>query len=689
MELDYQITLTSVPFDNSYKNVLRFDTRSEQEAYFQTNTLFSNSPRVNFNVGSLYATNIVYDGAENESIGELLNKNYCIIKDNRENRKYDFYYYFVTNAIQDCDNRIKLSLELDIFQTYYIDLNFGDSVIYKAHLNRFIDNGDGTISFDGTETSKLFEREDIKNVSKRMTKRNVLSLYNNMGNVEIENWLKENVKGWLYIFYDKLTAYNIGDNSSTDMTYQQITNNGMQGAIPTNIRCVCVPIYKNADSHITFQNGETSVWWGGSSGTFADNNQVLQAIQHTNNGFEKIYSLKFSIKPPFIKIPNDLSYTISNNILKINCSVVDNSFQTNLVDRETYTAITTPEYIYPNIFRASSSQDVIGNYGRYCIVSIVNINDEFFCDYEIDKKFSFTKNEIIGSNKNPKFNPKLLNSDYCSLSISDTTEDGFEYDIQKLNLKNVKIQYTEPTIPDIAKKYIRISNTNGIYINECKNNLTGFINSNDNSLLLPTTAYQSMLANNKNYFIQNSINRNIGLAQGLLSSGLATAGGLSPSNNMSLISSPMAIAGGMMGALNSGLNYSKSIINENLTIDNLRNAPSKIVGAKGNVIFENIYSESGVVVEEFDILDNEKEMINDYMCLYGFTYNRVDNVKNVDNIRKFYNFVRADIETINGATISETVHQKFRQCFANGVRFWNIDTFNYNKENYERWLENE
>ena len=155
--LYYQIALTSVAFDNSYSNVLRFDTRGEQEAYFKVNTLFSSTTpvKVNFKVGSLFATNVVYDGPADAYINELLNQNYCIIKDNTADAPIKYYYYFITNAEQDCDNRIKLSLELDIFQTYYIDIEFGDSVIFKAHLNRFIDNADGTISFDGTETSKL------------------------------------------------------------------------------------------------------------------------------------------------------------------------------------------------------------------------------------------------------------------------------------------------------------------------------------------------------------------------------------------------------------------------------------------------------------------------------------------------------------------------------------------------------
>ena len=37
---DYQIALTNVNFDDTYNNVLLFDSREIQEAYFKVNTLF-------------------------------------------------------------------------------------------------------------------------------------------------------------------------------------------------------------------------------------------------------------------------------------------------------------------------------------------------------------------------------------------------------------------------------------------------------------------------------------------------------------------------------------------------------------------------------------------------------------------------------------------------------------------------
>lgn len=678
MELYYQIALKSVPFDNSYKNVLRFDTRSEQEAYFKTNTLFSNSPNVNFNVGSLYATNVIYDGIE-ENINELLNNNYCIIKDNRPNAQLKYYYYFVTNAMQDCENRIKLSLELDIFQTYYIDLKFGDSIIYKSHLNRFIDNGDGTVSFDGTPTSKLFEREDIQNVAKRMTKRTSLNIYNT-GDETLDNWLNQNILCWEYVYLDPTHEYKFYSmqDSPTEINrklepvkYGNFELDAISSYGGTNvlsqISCICVPIFKKPSAYIAFQSRFATT----SEYRVVVNADGLKYFLNNNNGNSYVYTVKLSYTPPFSRYDN-LEYEFQSGGI-------------GLVFKEDVEA---PFDLITNgglIYRTSSGEtEQSGKYG------VFNLTTQFGSSkllkvkpYTITPQLTFNKNEIINANKNVKFNPKLLSSDYFSLRLSDQTENGFDYDVQKLNQKNIQIQSIEALTPDMSKRYISILSSGGVYIPENSQNLVGFINNNDASLLLATDAYRSMLANNKNFFLQNSLNRETDYIKGLISGTAGIVSGVASGN----------ILGATMTAITQGLNigidYQKSKITENLTVDNLQNAPAKIQSAKGNVIFELMYSKNGIIVEEWDILDNEKEMINDYMCLYGFTYNRVDNIKNVDNIRKFYNFVRADIEIINGANISETVHQKFCQCFANGVRFWNTDKFSYEKENYERWLENE
>ena len=59
MSFKYQYALTSVQFDSSYENAIRFDTRAQQEEYFKVSTLFANAKSVNFDFGNLINTTLV------------------------------------------------------------------------------------------------------------------------------------------------------------------------------------------------------------------------------------------------------------------------------------------------------------------------------------------------------------------------------------------------------------------------------------------------------------------------------------------------------------------------------------------------------------------------------------------------------------------------------------------------------
>ena len=231
----------------------------------------------------------------------------------------------------------------------------------------------------------------------------------------------------------------------------------------------------------------------------------------------------------------------------------------------------------------------------------------------------------------------------------------------------------ESFTPDITKKYFKIKNLSGVYITENERALVGFVSQNDNSLSMITSAYENMIANNKNYFLQNSINRVSNVANGILSTGLNLASG----NYGAAVSSTVSAGAGLIS----------SIVNQNLSLDNLRNSPATVQSAKGNIIFENLYDEIGYYIEEYDILPNEKSIINDYMDLFGFNYNQVDNIKNVWNIRKYHNYVQANIDAIIGISMSNIARTDIKQRFQNGIRFWNSDNIQYSLENYEKWLE--
>jgi len=240
--------------------------------------------------------------------------------------------------------------------------------------------------------------------------------------------------------------------------------------------------------------------------------------------------------------------------------------------------------------------------------------------------------------------------------------------LQKLNTDRFIFEYSEALTPDVTRSYLRIKNPSGVYIGATSENLTGLVDSADMSLMVDNDQLSQMLANNKNFYLQNVLN----VGEKALMGGI---GG--------------AIAGGGWGSLiSAGVNAGMSLINVNLSIDNMRNAPKDLKNANGNAYFNMTYTEPGLYIEEYEILQNEKQIINDEMFKNGYVVNLIGKVSDYDNIRHTFNYLSANVETIS-APISIEEKERLKQKLQN-VRFWNTDTIDYeNAKNYERWLNNE
>lgn len=650
--LNYQIALTNAIFDDTYRNVLRFDTREEQEAYFNVNTLFANNPELkcNFHVGALYATSVVVD-VDTDDLNEALNYNYCIVKDTTPGATLKYYYYFVKKAQQDNANRLVCDLELDVYQTYYIDLTFGDCTIVRAHLNRFVDNGDNTVSFDANPNSKLFEREEIQDVPKRLINRQRV----NTGNAFVD----ENIICWMYIYLDPHHTFNFytPDHSSRTINGYRIK----QALIPTNLSCLVVPIVKKPiNLTINMSGGNTYTTTIGSTNTMGAD--FLRGFETLNNDYSFVYSIKLSLVPPSVTF-NEITENMTLNATNLSGNIFPpTSYGLRNFGIGEIVAVKDLDTYLSGIM-LSSTYNTSGYMDK---VTLGNVT--------LTKNLKFAKSEIINADTNSKFNPKLNNNDYYELNICDTAGNSFTYDLQKFNDTNLEVLMTEPLTPDFTKNYTRLNPplNNTLYIEDTTKNLLGLVTSNDNSIVMPTSSYQAMIANNKNFYAQNSFNRNVSLF-----------------NNLGIAAQKGNMVEFGLNVLGSGVEYAKSVVNQEYEIDNLRNAPSSIEAANGNFIFSALCSRAGIYIEEYDITENSRKAINDFMMLYGFNYNRIDNIKNVDNIRKNYNYVKAYVEEINTGlvNISNVVHNKIREIFANGIRMWNLREFTYEKENYERWLE--
>jgi hypothetical protein len=671
MSLNYQIALTNVPFDKDYKNVIRFGTREEQEEYFQVSSLFSTAPDVNLNAGNLFETTLLYKYPDNTDITDMLNANYCIVKNKTQNASLKYLYFFIEDIVQDSAGQVKLRVKMDIFQTYYIDTEFSPCHISKAHLNRWIDNGDGTVSFDGTVTSKLFEREELKNVAQRLISRTKISVFNNMPNMTstIENWLNENVIGWCYLYLDSSHGFNMKKSDGTtqaDVRFLQTEIEDLNGGhIDTNLTAICFPILKNGKSiRVAFS------YFGGSRDV-SMTQSLIKRFMEMNNGAEFVYSMKMSSNPPFY-FANSVSWTLSAD-------------ENTLTIGGTWGLNSSLDYTMGEDFSNGNTH-----------IKIIDRESDWACFYverqapsikipvSTSVKFTFPKSDIIGSNKDVKFNPKLLSSDYFSLKVGNCFSNS-EYDMQKLNKENFNVLYTEPLSADITRNYIRYEgDNNDIFIKDTSKNYTGEVNSNDGSVILVTTAYQDMLANQKNFYQQNALNRGAKLGKDIF-------GGIASAVVSAATANPAGVVMGVKNAIYGGVDFAVNKAQENMTVDNMKYAPSNIENVQGNVYFQMMSSGLGLFVEEYDILDNEKNIVNDFMDMYGFTVNLIGNIKDYDNIRKYHNYIRANVEQTNGIPISEKVHEEFVSIFARGVRFWNVvegvDLFKYDLENYEIALE--
>ena len=152
--------------------------------------------------------------------------------------------------------------------------------------------------------------------------------------------------------------------------------------------------------------------------------------------------------------------------------------------------------------------------------------------------------------------------------------------------------------------------------------------------------------------------------------------------------SPIACnyVGAATSALSAGISAATAAIDRDMTIDNMKNAPDQLKNANGNIIFNMFCTDLGLYVEKYSALEGDLKTVNDFMNLYGFTFSGIANVRDYVHIRKYHNYIKAQLQSING-NLNNVARTDLRQRFASGIRFWNSDKVDYSYENYELVLE--
>ena len=677
--LQYELALIDFPFDMNGEDTRYFASQAAQQAYFEQKAAASSAPFVEIDAPTLDNLRITRQVYRNSTDGmsqfDYASKNYAIVKITTASAT-KYFYYFVENCTIGSDGQVIVDLKMDTVQTYFFDpsVTFSDCMIERAHLNRFEDAGNGMVKFVSDPASKIFNSEEGLNFPKRMVKRTKLNLQFT-GNSAVDAWLNENIEYWVYIFIDKSAQYSIGaldpDNSNNVSSHLTGGNNYPIG-FNSQTGVICYPIYKNADNATSIISDLTNnvILLNVSSKISDSETKSIRLVPHqtarssfelANNDASYFYNVKISILPPFDRLDTGF-YIDENNNLQINFTnnIVGNNIATN---------------------------------GQISVIRVVNNNNglrfALFCrseqsrgyiqsaSYELPQNSSISKSEIISQQSpNLLYNPKLNSQNFKELIITAASGESFTYDIQKIVSSSIFFNYTEPIIPEITRFYMRMSagtDGTGLYVDQTDENYMGLVGSADNAILFTNDQYAAFLANNKNFFLQSNIKLGVGAASGIIDAFKSAAYG-----------KEAAVASGIAStAVNTGI----SVIDRSLTIDNMKNAPDQMKNANGNVILNLFTTELGLYVEEYSALDGDLKTANDFMDLYGFTFSSVGNIKDYTNIRKYHNYIKAQLQNVDG-NLSNAARTDLRNRFASGIRFWNGDIISYDFENYENWLDN-
>lgn len=663
--LKYKIGLCNVFWNKNGIDTKYFNNVEAQKNYFlnKINGGANLSPLVNFNINDNITTIVTYQDNSERTIEELIACNYAVIlKFNTETNEIINTRYFFAKVSQLSGRQMRVELDLDDLQTNYFRYknNIAPCVINRAHLNRFIDNGNNTISFDFRSQSHLFDLENYP-TSKRLVNRHKLieKIFNadKTENEILTQWFNENVIAWVYCYienreYNCFKPDNLTQSTCIKPDINYFFNNQIekeQGIQTTG--CIIYPLLKE-NSKVIFINDTT-------------NNNKWQLV----NNDDKFRELNNDTSFYYIKkvsILNPLQFVFTNNNWRIdaNGNLEIDARQPQLLQNNNYLFMQTGDTT-----RLSSTQNFI------CLSAGVSIMLYGARNYNLprkfeyindDIKFTFNKSDLINGERNKIYNPKLLTEDFITLNITSGDGSTYKYPINALNNNKLTILYNETLTPEVTKYFARVKTT-GLFIKETEENYTGLIGNVDNSLLYTNDKYQEFLANNKNFWLQSTFNSLSNIGRGAIAGAISGAGPIG------------AVIGGTLGAI-------QSTANKVLDIDNLKYSPEQIKGASGNVLFNADVSGIGIFVDIFESLEHDEQKFDDFIYLNGFSYGEIGNIADFDNIRTIFNYISADIDGID-ANISDEEKTRLIEKLKS-VRFWNIDGFNYINENYERSITN-
>ena len=654
--------IKNVPFSNNYKNVIQFNNKTSQENYFKS------------------LPNIVADDFKyvrnNGTIkvpyyrDEILEYNYLMFKNKAYGDKY--FYAFITNISYINPNTSAISFELDVFQTWFMDVEFKPSYVEREHCQRW--NSDGTPVINTIPEGLDYGSEYITKDFKR--------LYD-MGDKAKIKWI---VIGLALDDYD-LTHTNNGSQPTEE--YQWTT---LGEGLPNSIQYMVFPIREyGAISNIWELNSENSI----------DVITALWYLRNCSNFANKVATIYVT---DFLPVRYSVNLSGSTGI-QITTGQTGNKqidlipIWVNLPDG------TWKEISFPFIINYESDDN------RSTVIK-----------HSIADKYSSLKSGITES--------KLLMYPYSYIQMTDLQGNAFTIKNEYVDGNSLNVAIRSSL--DISNK---VSYTIENYLNnsQLSNELyldNGIINSQPSRLTIiddymaayiqgnMNTINQNILATQQQSSLNNQIASNTAQANtavtdtrnraNMLNAGTGAVAGTIGS---AIVGGPaLALASAVQGMGNVAQTTVSNMANSRVTelenenmIENTRlrgelanqqavaGAMAKMQDAKsmadnvtlqgGDTYFNYGYENLGCKIISYQITPEYINLLQDYFGKYGYKVHRVK-IPNI-HTRESWNY----IQTV-GANIVGNIPQMFidalEQLFNQGITIWHTtDVGNYNLSNNE------
>lgn len=684
----------NVEWSNNYDNVILFNNDNQILSYLNlTDTDF-----INYNFPLFSSTrprDVVIDlSNENKNVYDIVNSNYLVARLITSDGITKYYYYFVNSATQSTQTTFVLSLTLDVFTTYKLNVDFSIKNVLTArkHCNRFkkmtasatpmwawrYDDDSEVMIEDDIEQTEYpkYLRSSIKPVASYNPNVPKMWLYLYVSLPTGITTDRDKTDGQVLLGYrGSATEYNVHVNYKYEFDTREVVN---------NFAVLIAPLKTIIVDNVPFKPGNATVetnWIGFSSFNWNASNLIkwFGTGLNSNNGRYigqfKVYGANVGEMPPLnLNIGSD-GHIDYDDLQETNLNNNQVAFTYVELETSTMTSDNTfaPFLVYSNI--KSNSE----------LVSKINFDIPNKNGNPITGKFIFNP-RLVGTraDKQISYEPKLYKSSFRSLRLKSNISEVYK-DFPILNILGLssssnttpQLYFAElPAIDGINYFTSILDSANASnYIKYNNSDFIGAIYKNNFSFAITSDAYTEYLLNNKNAFMTGVV---LPTAQSIIQTG---------SNLLSARNSREAIS-----TLNNGiLGTIENVANFHLKMDNLRNTPDTLKYIQSNSIEALLVPsiDFAPYIEFWEAYEIYLQIAYDYFYAMGYKVNKFTSSSDWNN-RKFFNYVQigeqCESKIISEMPMSLEIKKIISNALLDGITFWNYtDDFIYLDYSMENW----